>query len=408
MTLKSRYLASFAALCLMAAPALSADKQTIRPALSKPLQQAQTALQAKNFQEAQTQLNAAEAVGGLSSYESYVIARMKSSAAIGLNDYSAALASYDQVLASPELPASEQPQILDAYLKIAYAAKNYAKVIDAVQKYRAAGGVSAENLNLYAQSLYLSGKYQEAGEELGKQISALEAAGQRPTDTQLQLLASCALKRNDMAAYTASLEKLVTYFPKKETWTDLILRTAGRPGFAQNLDLDVYRLRLATGTLDRPDDYMDAAQLALQAGYPGEAQKFVDAGYAVKQLGSGGDASRHQRLKDLITKKIAEDKATLAEGEKSAAKQAAGDGLVSTGLNLVAYGQYDHGIELMEQGIKKGGLKSADQAQLHLGYAYWLAGKKEQAEKAFNTVSGTDGSKDLARMWVIQTKHPAA
>ncbi|MDB5967841.1 MAG: hypothetical protein JWQ90_291, partial [Hydrocarboniphaga sp.] len=42
------------------------------------LQAAQTALQAKNYAEAKTQIGAAEAVGKLTPYESYIVARLKS------------------------------------------------------------------------------------------------------------------------------------------------------------------------------------------------------------------------------------------------------------------------------------------------------------------------------------------
>ena len=402
--------AALSFLLLLAAvqtPSLAASP-SISPEVGQPLQAAQKALQAKQYKEAQTQIQKAEGVAKRTPYESYLIARLKSSAAIGLGDYKGALAAYEQVLASPELPAAEKLQTLDAYVKIAYGAKDYTKTAEGIQKYKAAGGTSAETLGLYAQSLYLAGKYKEAGTELTSQINALEQAGKRPSDTQLQLLASCALKQNDMNAYAAALEKLVAYTPKKEYWLDLIVRTGNKPGFSPNLTLDTYRLRKATGTMEKTGDYMEAAQLALQAGYPAEAKTFVDEGYAKKLLGEGADAARHQRLKDLVAKKLTEDQATLAEGEKAATAQTTGDALVATGFNLVTYGQNDKGLQLIQQGIAKGGLKAADQAKLHLGVAQNLAGKKAEANKTFSSVGGTDGSKDLARLWNLQMRSPAA
>ena len=390
-----------AAQAVVSGAAFAAGKQTISAEVGAPLQEAQKALQSKDYKGASAKIAAAEAAGKgkLTSYESFVIAQLKSSAALGQGDYKSALAAYDDILASPELPAGEKVQRLDAYVKIAYTAKDYAKTADAIQKYKAAGGTSPDTLGLYAQSLYLAGKYKEAGAELTSQIDALEAAGKRPTDTQLQLLASCALKQNDMVAYAAALEKIVTFTPKPEYWLDLIVRTGNKPGFSPALTLDTYRLRKATGTMEKTGDYMEAAQLALQAGYPAEAKGFVDEGYSKKLLGEGADASRHQRLKDLVAKKLTEDQATLAEGEKAAAAQATGDALVATGFNLVTYGQYDKGLQLIQQGISKGGLKAPEQAKLHLGVAQNLAGKKAEANKTFAGVGGTDGSKDLARLW---------
>ncbi len=55
----------------------------------------------------------------------------------------------------------------------------------------------------------------------------------------------------------------------------------------------------------------------------------------------------------------------------------------------------------MEAAIAKGGLDHPDQAQLHLGVAYHVAGEKARAVQAFRAVKGSDGSADLARLWVM-------
>src|SRR3546814_20970423 len=98
--------------------------------------------------------------------------------------------------------------------------------------------------------------------ELGREIAAVEQAGQKPSSIQLQLLASSAIKQNDMSAYVTALEKVVTYEPKPEYWLDLTLRTIGKPGYSNRFDLDTYRLRKATGTLDKGSDYADATPRA--------------------------------------------------------------------------------------------------------------------------------------------------
>jgi hypothetical protein len=62
---------------------------------------------------------------------------------------------------------------------------------------------------------------------------------------------------------------------------------------------------------------------------------------------------------------------------------------------------------LIQEGIRKGGLKHPDDAQLHLGIAYLLGGQKEQAIRVFKSVQGTDGAADLARLWAIFARQPA-
>lgn len=50
-------------------------------------------------------------------------------------------------------------------------------------------------------------------------------------------------------------------------------------------------------------------------------------------------------------------------------------------------------------------MKRPDDARLHLGYAYLLAGQKAKAAQTFKAVQGTDGSADLARLWLLQMQH---
>ena len=52
---------------------------------------------------------------------------------------------------------------------------------------------------------------------------------------------------------------------------------------------------------------MEMAQLALQAGVPAEAKDVVDKGYdAAASSAPAPEAERHQRLRDLIAKNLAE------------------------------------------------------------------------------------------------------
>ena len=397
------------ALCGAIGSAMADAKQTVRSAVGKPLQAAQAALAAKKYDEAATQLSAAEAVGSLTPYEKYVITRLRASVEVGKGDYKSAGTSYEALLASGQMTPAEQLQTLEIVTKIDYSAKDYPKTIEMVQKYKAAGGKDASTLAILPQAEYLAGRYADAAKDISAHVAEVVAAGKAPTETDLQLLASCALKQNDMGAYTTALQQLVTYYPKGDYWLDLIARTAGRKGFSDGLSLDLDRLRIRTGTLNAASEYLEAAELAVQAGFPGEADQILKSGYERKVLGVGNpqDVDRQKRLQNLVTQKITADKATLAQGEAQAGKLPTGDGLFNTGLAYVTYDQFDKGLQLMQQGLSKGGLKNPDQARLHLGYAQLLAGKKDEAIKTFQSVKGTDGSKELAQLFVISTRNPA-
>jgi hypothetical protein len=220
----------------------------------------------------------------------------------------------------------------------------------------------------------------------------------------LQLLLNSAIKLNDNASYVYAMEKLVTYHPKKEYWTDLLSRMTRKPGFSDRLVLDTFRLSLATGSMSATGDFMEMAQLALQAGLPLEGLQVVDKGFAAGALGKGADAERHKRLRDLVTKKLDEAKAAQAATLAQAQAAKDGSGLVNIGFDMVMGGQGAQGLALMQQGMAKGNLKRADDAKLHLAIAQLAAGDAAKAQATLKTVAGNDGTADLARLWALYAR----
>lgn len=387
-------------LCL--APNSYAAKDQLSPAVGKPLQEAQKLMKDKQYKEALAAIAQAEPAAK-TDYEKFVIAQMTGAAKAGAGDAVGAAQSFEKVIASGRLAPEEQLKITEAIAGTYVRAKNYPKALEWLDKYKAAGGAKPDILALRPQISYLSGDFKKSAQEAAAGIVAAEKAGQKPSEEQIKLLASSLEKQKDMVGYTQALEKLVRYYPTPAYWADVIQRTATKPGFSRNLDLDMYRLLNATGNLTKPKDIMEAAQLAVQAGLPGEAKAYVDDGFAKKIFGVGepGDIERQKRLQTLVEKKYAEDKKIIDSTIAQARKAPSGDPLVKTGLAYVTYDDAAKGLPLMEEGIKKGQLKAADQSKLHLGYAYHEAGDKAKAQSALKAVGGKDGSADFAKLWGI-------
>ncbi|MGZ5203001.1 MAG: hypothetical protein ACXWC4_24825, partial [Telluria sp.] len=251
------------------------------------------------------------------------------------------------------------------------------------------------------QNYYKQGKWSE----LEAELKGAEKRGGLNED-QLGMLANVQLKKNDKAGYVNTIEKLAASYPKARYWEDLLNRVQGKPGFSQRLAVDVYRLKLANGLMKKPSEYMEMSQLVLQAKAPAEAVKVMDKGYKAGVLGTGPDAGRHQRLKDLAAKTMADQTKTEATDEAEYKKGKDGDALVAMGYGLVQAGQTDKGLKMMDEAIKSGTVKNVDEAKLHLGEAYAVAGKKQQAISTLKGVGGNDGSADLARYWIMAINHP--
>lgn len=398
--------ADFAFTALAPAGAAHAEEpkgggNTVRPEIGKPIQAALDLLKSKRGKEALARVHEAEAVANKTPYEAHLIERVRAQSAAAAGDASTAARAFEATAASSFAGGGERLQFLGAAAAQYYLAKNYGKVAEVGARYFKDGGTEKSIRTLYIQALYLNNEFVAAGKVLASHIQAEEQAGKTPPEDQLQLLANVHLKQRDNSAYANALEKLVAYYPRKDYWLAVIHSVSTRPGFSERLAMDFARLKLATGTMRTATEYIEAAQLAIQSGLSAEAKKIIDQGYAAGLLGTGAEADRHRRLRDMAAKNLAEDAKTAGQDDAQVAAAKDGTALFNTGLNYVLTGNNGKGLEMMEQGLRKGGLKRPDDARLHLGYAYHVAGQNQKAIQVFRTVQSGDGPSSLARLWII-------
>jgi len=387
--------------------AAQAEAETVRPEIGKLLQAAQGFLAARKYNEALARLHECDGTANLTSSEAYVVERTRLAIASASGDDGLAVKSLEALMASSKLPVAERMSFMPILAGAYYRKKDYPKAISWLSHYESEGGADPKMHALLMQTYYLNNEFARAAKALHADIHTAEKAGRIPSEVELQLLASCALKQDDKIGYADALEKFVTYYPKPEYWADLLNRVRAKPGFADRLSLDVFRLKRATGQLNTPNDFVEMTQLALQAGFPAEAKKVVEQGFQSGVLGTGVEAGRQTRLRVLANKNAAEDLKTMVQGEVEAEKSSDGIGLINLGYAYVTAGRFDKGIALMEQGLRKGNLKRLDDAKLHIGVAYAQAGQKAHALQIFKSVRGIDGTADLARYWMMQLNRPA-
>lgn len=381
---------------------ISSVQAQVRPEVGKPLQQASDLLKAGKAKEALVKVREAEGAGNKTPVEQLMIDRMKGAAAQRAGDNATAIAAFESVFNSGKLAPAEQAQIAES-LAFAYSQqKDWARTGQWIAKAQAAGSTSAQLKQLQAYAQSQSGDYSAIAKEAQTAIAAAESAGRKPEEGDLLRLADAQQRMNNGAGRTATLDKLLAYYPKKEYWSIFLAQLPRKSGFSDRFSLDVLRLKLATANLAKTDEYMEMAQLALQAGLPTEGRAVVDKGFAAGALGTGEQAERHKRLRDLAIKQEAEAKASIDKQLQEAAAAKDGNGLVQAGYALATMGQHDKGIGLIEQGIAKGGLKRPEDAKLRLGLALLQSGKhKAKAIQTLRSVQGSDGAADLGRLWAV-------
>jgi tetratricopeptide (TPR) repeat protein len=301
-------------------------------------------------------------------------------------------------------PQSEQPALIKQLATINYQTKNYDKAIDFGNRAIKGGYADDQIKTIVGQSYYLKGDWKNTLKFQNEIVNGQIKAGQTPTNESLALIYSACTKLQDEACQTQAVEKMVTYYPKPDTWAQL-LYTIRKDTSSNEADLfQTYRLMLDTDVLKDPSDYTEMAELALDAGSPGEAQHVLEMAQSKGVFTDQRSKDRAQRLLDSAKKRAAADQAGLPKFEKEADAAATGEKNTAAGRAYLGYGQYDKAVDQLSKGLSKGGVKNEPDARLTLGIAQLKAGHKDDAMKTFKSVKGDPALERLANLWGLHAK----
>jgi hypothetical protein len=250
------------------------------------------------------------------------------------------------------------------------------------------GGGDAQCSQLKAQAYYLLHDFHGCTNYIRNNF------GGGASEQILQLEQRCAYESGDNEGQRIALEQLVQRTNKPEYWSSLLQAAEGTKGLSDHQTLDVYRLKLLTGTLKGADDYMLLAQLALQMGFGAESQSVIQKGVQAKLL--AGD-----RVNRLLG--MAGSQAAANAAKAGASANGSGDAMVKLGEDLWGQGKAQDAVKMVQQGIAKGVTDKAN-AQTRLGQAYLGAGQKDQAVHAFANADGDPKAKVIAHLWEIYAR----
>ncbi len=393
--------------------AVAAEQKKAAPSVSKPaakpLQAAQAAVQAKNWDEALAKLAEAEALPKKNAFDEYVIAQFKGMVLAQKGDYAGALGAFEAQFNSEFSAAEEKNRLLKILAQLNYQQKNYAKAADFGMRLVNAGVADADTNTLVAQAYFLQDDFPKVIEFLSAYIKDVEAKGQTPAEANLQLLSEAYGRTNNLQGQQALMEKLVVHYPKPNYWRNVLVMARDFVGSDKNSDLvtlNIYRLMRETATLREANDYLELATLAVQQGSPGEAADAIRRGNGANIFARESEkASAKDRLA-TAQKLETDDRAGLARFETEAKAAKAGEGDVRLGQALLSYGQPEKALEAIQRGIGKGGLRNADEAQIFLGLAFLRLDRRDEAVAAFKAAPGKDAKiSNLARLWAIHASH---
>jgi tetratricopeptide (TPR) repeat protein len=373
-------------------------------AVAEPLKKAQEAMKNKQWDAALAEIKKAQASEKKTPFEAYQIDEFLSYVLVQQKKFAEATPVFERMLNSGFMPAEQVDERTKTVAQLHFQNKDYKKAIEWGKKYLDKHPGDEGMSVLVGQSYYVVNDYKNAATTMMAVVNTAEKAGRTPTENWLQIVLSSQFKLDNKDGIADALKKLVRYYPKPEYWENL-LDIYRRKDTSDRVTLGFYRLMNDVGTLKQADDYMETAQLAIDAGVPGEAQAVMEKGVQTGTLKSDDKTAqgRYDRLLASAKKSATADKAQLAQLAKEADKATQGQAYVALGQAYLSYGMFDEAIDALKKGIAKGGVTDVDEAQISLGIAYLRKGQKDLARQTFKTVKAESKWHNLAELWEIRT-----
>lgn len=391
---------------LAAAGAAGAADQKAAPSkpLQKPLAEIETLLKANQFPEALEKIHAADAMPEKSPYDQHLIYQFSAYACSKTNDVPCLSKALKGQIDDGFTTADDNHKYTRAVSVASYQQKNYDQAIDFGNRAIKGGFATDEIYQIVAQAYYLKDDYKGAAQFEEARVAELVKKGQTPKADELNLYVSACAKAKDDPCVLTALERTVTYYPKPETWSELLAFVRQKA----NGDLETlqtYRLMSDVGAMKTSDDYLEMAALASDHGSPGDAEHTLQAGIAAGAF-AGAKSQRAQTLLAAAKRAGASDQASLGRAEHEADAASNGVKNAGAGLAYLGYQQYDKAADQLGKAVSKGGLKNEADTRLLLGIAQLKSAHKDDAVKTFQSVKGSPVMEHLAALWVIRAQQP--
>jgi len=378
-----------------AADAKPAAKEKISAKVGKPLKAAQDAIQAKNWDAANAAIAEANALEGKTPYETYMTNEMAWYVLLQQKKYPEAAVILEQQVASGLIPPADLPARMKALTQLSYQNKNYDKAIDYGKKYMALNPSDQDIAMLVATSYYMKNDFAMARTESQKLIAS--ATG-KPPEALLQLQLRTNVELNDRPGTLKALEDMIRFYPQKKYWEDLLNAQL----FLQNGERDLralFRLIADTDTMDKPDEFTEAASVMVAGGFPTEAQHTIEKGMAANVF-QGESKTRAQQEFDRAKSGAEADRKELAGADAALAAAKTGTQMVATGKLFFSVGDYAKAAAAIKQGLAKGGVTDTDDANALLGMALARSGDTAGAATAFALVKEARLA-EISRLWKL-------
>lgn len=368
---------------------------TMREQVYTKLSEAQQFAEANDFNEALKSLQDVEKIRNLTPYEIAQLHNFYAFIHYSREDYQGAIRSYETVLAQPDLPEAIETGTMYSLAQLYSVTEQYKKAEQMLMRwFERVTNPQPSAYVFLAQARYQLNDYRGALEPVRKAIELKESAGEIADESWYGLLRYLYYELEDLPAATKVLEKMVQIYPKKDYW----LQLSGIYGQQDMTEKQMQSLNLAyvNGYLSRGPEFLNLAQLLMQANIPYRASKVLEDGFKQKAIERNANNLRLLSQAYILAQ---EDLKALDPLREAARLSEDGDLYIHLANSLLNLERYQESADAAEEALRKG-IERPAEAHVVLGMALFNLDKLSAARAAFMKAVNDSKNGRMARQWV--------
>ena len=353
-------------------------------------------MDAKNYDAALRKLNALYNPDKLTEYEQANVLNYLGFVYYNMENIGKAIETYERMLAIPSLEPQMAKQTTYTLAQLYTMEEQYQQALNTLDKWFAMETNPApEPFILKAQNLYQVQRYADMIEPIESAMQVAQNRGKSIKEDWYVLLNFAYFQQENYLKVRDIQKILLQNWPKKRYWFSL----AG--AFTELGDDDsliaAYSAANTQQMLEKENEFVTMAQLYLQREVPYKAAMLLEQEMATGRISK--NAKNYRLLSQAWMLSMEDEKAVPALTE---AARLSDDGeldvrLGNTHLNL---GNYDECVSAVQAGLRKGGLKSPDNAQISLGMCLYNKRSYDAAIRAFREAAKTPRSRRVSNQWI--------
>lgn len=360
------------------------------------IQKAQEMAEAQDYPGALKLLNSMYNPDKLTEYEQSMVLNYIGFVHYNKDDIPNAIRTYVKLLTIPSLEETLRKQTTYTLAQLYTMEEDYNRALQTLdQWFMLETNPDSTPFILKAQNLYQVQRYPEMIEPIQNAMRIARERGKEVREDWYVLLNFAYFQQEDYSMVRDIQKIMLVNWPKKRYWFSL----AGaytELGEDENL-INAYAAAYDQKMFDKESELVTMAQLFMQREVPYKAGVLLEQEMAAGRVAK--NAKNYRLLSQAWQLSMENEKAIPALTE-AARMSTDGELDVRLGNALLNSGQYAECVSAVENGIRKGGLKSPDNAQISLGMCLYNQRKYNAAIKAFQAAAKTSRSRRISNQWI--------